>query len=127
MSDFDQGGIFFSDQSANNGVGSGSQPAGAEYLPNAAGLKYREFIRYFRVEDAYTYRTLLDTALGQRTYLLDVDIDHLIAFDARLATDLLHRPAVHMPLFEKVRRPSCARGPCFRTLFLSRFTSPAPV
>eukprot|EP00967_Tisochrysis_lutea_P103720 scaffold156800_cov28-Tisochrysis_lutea.AAC.3 len=109
MSGFDQGGIFFSDQSANNGVGlSGSHSSGGEYLPTVAALKYREFLRNFRLEDDYIYRNLLRSAIGLKQYLIEVDIDHLMMFDAKLGNELLRHPSHHLPLFEKVRRQSTA-------------------
>lgn len=102
MSGFDQGGIFFSDQSANNGVGlSGSHSSGGEYLPTVAALKYREFLRNFRLEDDYIYRNLLRSAIGLKQYLIEVDIDHLMMFDAKLGNELLRHPSHHLPLFEK--------------------------
>jgi DNA replication licensing factor MCM5 len=107
MSGFDEGGIFFSDQSANNGVGlAGSQPPGADHLPTAAAIKYREFLRNFRLEDDFVYRNLLRSAIGLKQYLIEVDIDHLMMFDAKLGNELLQRPGLHLPLFEKVCTPA---------------------
>ena len=65
MADFDLGGIFFTDQSANNGAGERLAGEGdSDYLPAKAQLKYREFLRDFRREEEYIYRSLLRSAIG---------------------------------------------------------------
>ena len=91
--DFDQGRVFFSDQ------GDGAQ--GDDHSPSAVRVKYREFLRSFRLDERYVYRGALREAIVTRDFLLDVDVDHLMRYDDGLANDLFERPAFHLPLFEQ--------------------------
>jgi len=62
--------------------------------------RYKSFLREFLYGDVYVYRDMLRETIGMKTYLLEIDIDHLLEFDDVLTTDLLSRPAFHLPLFE---------------------------
>ena len=48
MSDFDQGAIFFSDQ--------GNDASQQDNSPTSSKIKYREFLRTFRVDEDFVYR-----------------------------------------------------------------------
>ena len=158
--DFDAGQIFYSDQT-EQGLGGQSD----SLSPIAARLKYKEFIRTFRLEDDHVYRQhadkrschgsqgsclprgqgyrgrgaiagrdvgvrewdghsddldltplpcpcvcrdMLRSAIGTKNHLMEIDIDHLLMFDDKLANDLLERPSFHLPLFEQARALSLA-------------------
>ena len=72
----DIGGIFWGD--APEGA-EGGQSSSA-----ACRVKYREFIRTFRLEDEYVYRKALRSAIVTRQAVMEVDIDHLMEFDEEL-------------------------------------------
>eukprot|EP00316_Scyphosphaera_apsteinii_P011470 CAMPEP_0119297896 /NCGR_PEP_ID=MMETSP1333-20130426/83_1 /TAXON_ID=418940 /ORGANISM="Scyphosphaera apsteinii, Strain RCC1455" /LENGTH=727 /DNA_ID=CAMNT_0007298855 /DNA_START=34 /DNA_END=2217 /DNA_ORIENTATION=+ len=94
MTDYDQGAIFFSDQ----GRDSQGSP---DDSPTAARMKFREFIRTFRLEEDYIYRDLLRSAIGMGQHVFEVNVDHLMQFDDVLANALLRHPAHHLQLFEQ--------------------------
>ena len=60
--DFDAGQIFYSDQT-EQGLGGQSD----SLSPIAARLKYKEFIRTFRLEDDHVYRQHADSAVAMGT------------------------------------------------------------
>ncbi len=89
----DIGGIFWGD--APEGA-EGGQSSSA-----ACRVKYREFIRTFRLEDEYVYRKALRSAIVTRQAVMEVDIDHLMEFDEELTNEMLVKPNIHLPIFEK--------------------------
>ena len=91
---FDEGGIFYSDQQR------GDAEQSSEESPAAARVKYREFIRTFRDGEEFVYRDMLRQAVSLNQPVLEVNLDHVMAWDDVLADDLLQRPAFHLPLFE---------------------------
>jgi len=93
MSEFDVGAIFYSDQQRDGSQLPTESPAHTR-------LRYKSFLREFLNGDVYVYRDMLRETIGMKTYLLEIDIDHLLEFDDVLTTDLLSRPAFHLPLFE---------------------------
>jgi DNA replication licensing factor MCM5 len=92
--EFDEGGIFYSDQQR------GDADQQDDTSPLAARIKYREFIRTFRDGETFVYRDKLRQAVSLNASVLEVDLDHVMAWDDALADDLLQRPAFHLPLFE---------------------------
>ena len=94
MSAFDEGGIFYSDQKR------GDAELAEEQSPIQARIKYREFIRTFRDGEEFVYRDALRQAVSLNQPVLEVNLDHVMAWDDALADDLLQRPGFHLPLFE---------------------------
>ena len=92
--DFDEGGIFYSDQQRGDGE------EGVSESPTAVRTKYREFVRTFRDGETFMYRDRLRQAVSLNQPVLEVDLDHVMAWDDALADDLLQRPGFHLPLFE---------------------------
>ena len=92
--EFDEGGIFYSDQQRGDGEQLESES------PTAARIKYREFVRTFRDGETFVYREALRQAVSLNQPVLEVDLDHVMAWDDALADDLLQRPGFHLPLFE---------------------------
>ena len=92
--DFDEGGIFYSDQRRGD-----AELAEGE-SPMTARIKYREFIRTFRDGETFVYRDALRQAVSLNAPVVQVDLDHVMAWDDALADDLLQRPGFHLPLFE---------------------------
>ena len=100
MADFDVGQVFFNDAGQDNGLNEDS--------PAAARTKYREFLRTFRVEENFVYRDMMRSAIGMGSYVLEVDIDHLMEFDEQLTNDLLQHPGHHLPYFEQAARSAAS-------------------
>ena len=68
--------------------------------PLVIKIKYREFIRSFRVDEVQVYRDLLRQAISLNQPVLEVDMDHLMEYDDALCNDLLLRPGIHLRIFE---------------------------
>ena len=81
--DFDEGGIFYSDQQRGDGE------EGVSESPTAVRTKYREFVRTFRDGETFIYRDALRQAVSLNQPVLEVDLDHVMAWDdgARGAPD----------------------------------------
>ena len=92
--EFDEGGIFYSDQQRGDGEQSESES------PTAVRIQYREFVRTFRDGETFVYRDAMRQAVSLNYHVLEVDLDHVMAWDDALADDLLQRPGFHLPLFE---------------------------
>jgi len=92
--EFDVGSIFYSDQGRDGTQDSSNSPAQMRLI-------YKSFFREYRRGEVYVYRDMLRAAIGMKSYLLEVDIDHLMEFDDQTTNDLLSRPAFHLPLFEQ--------------------------
>ena len=91
------GGIFFSDQQR----GEPDLEMQTE-TSSSARRKYRDFIRTYREGgNAFVYRDRLHQAMSLNVPELEIDLDHVMAWDDSLADDLLQRPGFHMPLFEQ--------------------------
>jgi hypothetical protein len=73
--EFDEGGIFYSDQQR----GDADQADGES--PMAARIKYREFIRTFRDGESFVYRDALRQAVSLNSPVLEIDLDHVMAWD----------------------------------------------
>ena len=75
MEAFDEGNVFYSDQrgEARREVDNTS--------PLVIKIKYREFIRTFRLEEVHLYRDLLRQAISLNCPVLEVDMDHLMEYD----------------------------------------------
>ena len=95
MADFDQGEIFYSDQ------GLDAPDASNTSSPAHTLIQFREFLRQFRIDEDFVYRDMLRGAIGMKQYAIDVDIDHLMEFDDQLTNELLLRPSLNLPMFEK--------------------------
>ena len=89
----DQGGIFWGDAPNQGESGQSSTTVNR--------VKYREFIRTFRLDDVHIYRDALRSAMVMRRPVMEVDVDHLMEFDEELTNELLVRPGIHLPVFEK--------------------------
>ena len=89
----DEGGIFWGDST--------EQAEGGQSSATVNRVKYREFIRTFRLDDVYVYRDALRSAIVTRQAVMEVDIDHLMEFDEELTNELLVKPSVHLPVFEQ--------------------------
>ena len=89
----DEGGIFWGESTQDAGGGPSSSSVNR--------VKYREFIRNFRLDEEYVYREALRSAIVTRQQMMEVDIDHLMEFDEELTNELLSKPGVHLPIFEK--------------------------
>ena len=89
----DEGGIFWGDST--------EQAEGGQSSATVNRVKYREFIRNFRLDEEYVYREALRSAIVTRQQMMEVDIDHLMEFDEELTNELLSKPGVHLPVFEK--------------------------
>ena len=55
-------------------------------------LRFLNFIKNFRLSDAFIYRDQLERNVRQEKWFLEVDLQHLIAYDEYLADDLKNRP-----------------------------------
>ena len=73
--DFDESGIFYSDQQRPGAEQDESQS------PTAARIKYREFVRTFRDGETFVYRDALRQAVSLNQPVLEVDLDHVMAWD----------------------------------------------
>ena len=73
--EFDEGGIFYSDQ----GRGDGDQQENES--PTAARIKYREFVRTFRDGETFVYRDALRQAVSLNSPVLEIDLDHVMLWD----------------------------------------------
>ena len=84
--EFDEGGIFYSDQQRGEGEQAESES------PTAARIKYREFVRTFRDGETFVYRDALRQAVSLNLPVLQVDLDHVMAWDdGACHTDPLYR------------------------------------
>ena len=90
----DEGGIFWGEGTQEGGAGGPSSNS-------VNRVKYREFIRTFRLDEEYVYREALRSAIVTRQHMMEVDIDHLMEFDEELTNDMLSKPSIHLPIFEK--------------------------
>ena len=73
--EFDEGGVFYSDQQRGDGELNESES------PTAARIKYREFVRTFRDGETFVYRDALRQAVSLNQPVLEVDLDHVMAWD----------------------------------------------
>ncbi|KAI8981532.1 MCM2/3/5 family-domain-containing protein [Pilobolus umbonatus] len=69
---------------------------------------FLDFIRTFRVANAFIYRDQLHEHLLTKQYYIEVDMNHLINYNAELADKLISSPAELLPLFENAAK-ECAR------------------
>ena len=92
--EFDDGNIFYSAQQRGDG-----EQLEVE-TPSSCRIKYREFIREYREGNSFIYRDKLRQAVSLNLPELEVDLDHVMAWDDVLADDLLQRPGFHLPQFE---------------------------
>ncbi|OBZ91148.1 DNA replication licensing factor mcm5 [Choanephora cucurbitarum] len=72
------------------------------------GLFY-EFIQNFRLNNNYIYRDQLSQNLLTKQYFVEVDVNHLINYNADLANKLTNTPADYLPLFENAVKESAKR------------------
>ncbi|KAJ3301477.1 minichromosome maintenance protein 5 [Kappamyces sp. JEL0829] len=63
-------------------------------------IKFFSFLREFHIEQIYIYRDQLRQNLVVKNYFVEVDMNHLMAFDEALANDLKKRPKILIPVFE---------------------------
>ncbi|SAL97161.1 hypothetical protein [Absidia glauca] len=84
---------------------------GEERINSRSELKslYLEFIQNFRLGNSYVYRDQLQEHLMLKQYYLQVDVSHLINYNADLANKLTNAPAEHLPLFETAVKESAKR------------------
>ncbi|KAJ1624805.1 MCM2/3/5 family-domain-containing protein [Pavlovales sp. CCMP2436] len=96
MSGYDEGGVYVNDMGAPMDEEDGDSR-------NASRIKYREFIRTYRDEQrgTFIYREQLLAHYNAGEYYLDINLDHLLAYDSRLTNALMASPGVHLALFEK--------------------------
>ncbi|SAM02635.1 hypothetical protein [Absidia glauca] len=84
---------------------------GERHINSRSELKshYLEFIQNFRLGNSYVYRDQLQEHLMLKQYYLQVDMSHLINYNASLANNLTNSPAEHLPLFEAAVKESAKR------------------
>ncbi|ORZ25479.1 MCM2/3/5 family-domain-containing protein [Absidia repens] len=84
---------------------------GEEHVNSRSELKslYLEFIQNFRLGNSFVYRDQLHEHLLLKQYYLQVDMSHLINYNADLANKLTNSPAEHLPLFEIAVKESAKR------------------
>ncbi|KAI8338730.1 MCM2/3/5 family-domain-containing protein [Chlamydoabsidia padenii] len=84
---------------------------GEERINSRSELKllYLEFIQNFRIGNSYVYRDQLQEHLMLKQYYIQVDMGHLINYNAKLANKLTNSPAEHLPLFETAVKESAKR------------------
>ncbi|KAI8335322.1 MCM2/3/5 family-domain-containing protein [Chlamydoabsidia padenii] len=70
---------------------------------------YFEFVQNFRLGNSYVYRDQLQEHLMLKQYYIQVDMSHLINYNATLANNLTNSPAEHLPLFESAVKESAKR------------------
>ncbi|KAI9485967.1 MAG: MCM2/3/5 family-domain-containing protein [Benjaminiella poitrasii] len=70
---------------------------------------FLEFIQNFRLSNNYIYRDQLSQNLLTKQYFVEVDINHLINYNADLANKLTTSPATFLPLFENAVKESAKR------------------
>ncbi|KAF1800448.1 MCM2/3/5 family-domain-containing protein [Mucor lusitanicus] len=68
-----------------------------------------DFIQTFRLGNNYIYREQLSQNLLTKQYYIEVDINHLISFNADLANKLTTTPADYLPRFETAVKDSAKR------------------
>ena len=93
--EFDEGSIFYSNQERGDGARADTES------PASARIKYFQFIRTYREGNVFIYRDKLRQAVSLGIPELEVDLDHVMAWDDVLADDLQERPAFHLPHFEQ--------------------------
>jgi DNA replication licensing factor MCM5 len=93
--EFDEGSIFYSNQERGDGARADTES------PASARIKYFQFIRTYREGNVFIYRDKLRQAVSLGIPELEVDLDHVMAWDDALADDLQERPAFHLPHFEQ--------------------------
>ncbi|KAI8083069.1 MCM2/3/5 family-domain-containing protein [Halteromyces radiatus] len=84
---------------------------GEEHINSRSELKslYLEFIQNFRLGNSFIYRDQLQEHLMVKQYYIQVDMSHLINYNADLANKLSNSPAEHLPLFELAVKESAKR------------------
>jgi len=93
----DQGLVSSSDDNDQlNGGGGGS----AYQTRMALKSRFVEFIRNFRQENSFPYRDQLRKHTNLNLHYLEVDMNHLLAFDEHLANYVTNSPFEALPLFE---------------------------
>ncbi|KNC50614.1 MCM5 minichromosome maintenance deficient 5 [Thecamonas trahens ATCC 50062] len=90
---FDAGQIFTSDQEL-------VPRSAASLQPSDARAKFLNFIRNFRDGNVFTYRDQLRANYVLRKYQLEVQLEHLKAYDEALADTLVEAPAEYVEQFE---------------------------
>ncbi|KAI7905473.1 MCM2/3/5 family-domain-containing protein [Cokeromyces recurvatus] len=70
---------------------------------------FLEFIQNFRLSNNYIYRDQLSQNLLTKQYFIEVDLNHLINYNADLANKLSTSPATFLPLFENAVKESAKR------------------
>eukprot|EP01087_Luapelamoeba_hula_P011252 TRINITY_DN3032_c0_g2_i1.p1 TRINITY_DN3032_c0_g2~~TRINITY_DN3032_c0_g2_i1.p1 ORF type:complete len:676 (+),score=69.50 TRINITY_DN3032_c0_g2_i1:885-2912(+) len=73
----------------------------ADEEPRAIIAKFKDFIVEFRQENTFIYRNQLLRRVNVRQYFLEVQLEHLAAFDESLYDALRSRPEHYIPLFEQ--------------------------
>ena len=73
--EFDEGNVFYSDQQRGDAEQSEFES------PAVIGIKYREFVRTFRDGETFIYRDALRQAVSLNQPVLEVDLDHVMAWD----------------------------------------------
>ncbi|KAK9883161.1 hypothetical protein WA026_001361 [Henosepilachna vigintioctopunctata] len=97
MADFDDQGLFFSD---NFSIDDNQSNAGAPNL-HSIKKKFKEFLRQFHTENFnYKYRDTLKRNYNLGRYFLEVNIEDLGSYDETLADRLTKQPSEHIQLFE---------------------------
>ncbi|MBW0510406.1 hypothetical protein O181_050121 [Austropuccinia psidii MF-1] len=64
----------------------------------------RKFIQHFRLGESFTYRDRLRLNLLAKVYALEIEMQHLIAYDEELAHSITNSPGEILPLFEIAAR-----------------------
>lgn len=91
MSGFDVGGVYTAEILAPNDVGN---------LPEHAELsgKFLKFLREFRLGEFFVYRDQLLQNLQVRQHVVEIELDHLTAFDETLTNHITNRPTDVLPI-----------------------------
>jgi DNA replication licensing factor MCM5 len=102
MASFDQGAIYYSDHTL--------VPRQGE-LGEDSGLwqdRFQRFVREFRSGNAFIYRDQLKHNYNLKRYCLDIQLEHLAAFDDVLADKLLQMPNQFIPHCEAAAAKAAA-------------------
>jgi DNA replication licensing factor MCM5 len=99
---FDQGAVFYSDQSLVPRHGDFDQD-GAFWQD-----RFQRFVREFRTGNAFVYRDQLKHNFNLKRYCLEIQLEHLAAFDESLADKLLQQPNQFIPHCEAAAAKAAA-------------------
>uniref|UniRef100_A0A1B6D033 DNA replication licensing factor MCM5 n=2 Tax=Clastoptera arizonana TaxID=38151 RepID=A0A1B6D033_9HEMI len=99
MEGFDDQGVFFSDNFADD------NHSAIQVNLQAIKRRFKEFLRQFHEGNFnYKYRDALKRQYNLGQYWLEVNIEDLASFDENLADKLYKQPSEHIPVFEEAAK-----------------------